>query len=208
MDAGPAAPHRWQFSLRRLMLFTTLVALHLAGFVAVFAEARGRATGLLVGQLVTQLIMATLLTTWMSLAHRRSAGRVHICLERTLSLAWLAQLGWAPLLSIALLRLLPFEMPEAVLVGLITALCWGAAYACWFLINYWMRIGELGIVYNGFAFVPWARLQRHTWHIDAHGQLTITKRWRRMAAIVPPDQRAAVEALLEEKMGPRADGGM
>lgn len=50
---------------------------------------------------------------------------------------------------------------------------------------------------------PWARVPRASWHIDARRTLTIGNGWRRIVATVPADKRAAVEALLEKKLGPR-----
>jgi len=57
------------------------------------------------------------------------------------------------------------------------------------------------------SFIRWNRIRRYRWHRRHKEVLILELGWlRRPAMIVPPEQRAAVEMLLIEKLGERAAG--
>jgi hypothetical protein len=60
-----------------------------------------------------------------------------------------------------------------------------------------------GAVMPGILYWPWPDVRLMSWDREQSGRLVLQRGWRRIVAIVPPEQREAVEAVLKEKL--RAD---
>jgi hypothetical protein len=57
----------------------------------------------------------------------------------------------------------------------------------------------------GILYWPWPDVRLLQWEREPKGRLSLNRGWRRIVAIVPPEQRAAVDAVLKEKLGGRRD---
>jgi hypothetical protein len=60
---------------------------------------------------------------------------------------------------------------------------------------------EHGAILRGRAFWPWSAVRIDLWDRESSGRLELRNGWRRSVVEVPPEQRAAVDAILREKLG-------
>ena len=83
------------------------------------------------------------------------------------------------------------------------AIVWGAAavYSIALVIRKHLDLRDHGIVVQGGPFRLWTYVRRAEWDREKSGRLAFGRGWRRIVAVVPPEQRDAVEALLAEKLG-------
>jgi hypothetical protein len=58
-----------------------------------------------------------------------------------------------------------------------------------------------GVLLQGELFWPWARVKVVRWDREGSGRLVLAHRLSRVIAVVPREQREAVDALLVEKIG-------
>jgi hypothetical protein len=59
---------------------------------------------------------------------------------------------------------------------------------------------ENGIVLLRTTYWPWDKVQLSLWNRDINGRLVLCNGWRRVITRVSEDQRAAVDAVLREKI--------
>lgn len=92
--------------------------------------------------------------------------------------------------------------PENVwlLRGLAAVASLAAAYSIALILAESLDLRENGIVLHGCIFRSWTRVGTFHWKHGVPGRLVLSHGWRRVVANVPPDQRAAVEALMREKL--------
>ncbi|HEY4231899.1 MAG TPA: hypothetical protein VGM76_00605 [Lacipirellulaceae bacterium] len=57
-----------------------------------------------------------------------------------------------------------------------------------------------GLVLKGACYWPWAQVRVTLWDSEKGGRLVFARGWRRIVGWVPTEQRAAVDALLKEKL--------
>jgi hypothetical protein len=90
-----------------------------------------------------------------------------------------------------------------LLAGMFGAGC-GIAVSVAFsqLIQRQIDLCENGVVFAGRQFVAWPRARLEKWD-RADGRLVFRHLWRKIAAVVPQDQRVLVEGLLNEKLAGR-----
>jgi hypothetical protein len=60
---------------------------------------------------------------------------------------------------------------------------------------------ENGVVIRRWMFWPWHAIRAASWHRSGNNRLVFRRGWQRIVAVVPPEQREAVDALLQEKLG-------
>ncbi len=60
---------------------------------------------------------------------------------------------------------------------------------------------ENGVMLIRWTFLPWNTVRVVQWNPNGNGALVLRSGWRRIAARVPTDQRAAVQAVLKDKSG-------
>lgn len=205
MDAEAISP-KWQFSLRELLFVTVVVSLHLAAFEILYQyierhkdfhvrSALAGGIGGLIGVSIHTLI------------ERIRAGRTVVKLrtqQRRTSLI----VGTFVAPSIVLATFMTFDrwlsvsIAEPVVSGMLAGLIMSFAFSLVILSDPTTRLCDSGIMRDGcLNFHPWSRIRRCGCTWDEH-RLTIGRGgWRSWTLIVPPERRAAVEALLKEKLG-------
>jgi hypothetical protein len=63
-----------------------------------------------------------------------------------------------------------------------------------------LDLRENGLVLSGEWYWPWSVARLIKWRRETTGQLVIGRDWRRIVAVVPTEQREAVDAVLHEKL--------
>jgi hypothetical protein len=77
-------------------------------------------------------------------------------------------------------------------------------FGAWMLIHKSIDFRERGVLYCRFSVLPWAQITPGFCRIDDEGHLLIRQGWWGTSATVSPEQRAAIAALLEAKMGEKS----
>jgi hypothetical protein len=111
-------------------------------------------------------------------------------------------------------RLVPIAATAAIFYYLGNTVSWsvpglayiaGAGFGC--VIASGMRAGirsfdlrDNGVLLQGELFWPWARVKVVRWDREGNGRLVLARGWSRVIAVVPREQREAVDSLLAEKI--------
>jgi hypothetical protein len=63
-----------------------------------------------------------------------------------------------------------------------------------------LDLRDNGVLLQGELYWPWARVKVVRWNREGNGRSVLARGWSRAIAVVPREQRAAVDALLAEKI--------
>lgn len=189
---------RWQYSLNDLLLIMSVVAVNVTAWTLAL---RGLPTSDVVQFTAISLTPPILAGVFCYRIARRKAGRtlVQLVFERRFLPTFLSTM-WVPLLFVGLLPWIP-EPFAALRIGLVTGLTVAATSTCWQALVNRFDLCENGIVSSRVLFMPWKRIKPGRLRLNREGNLEFGRGWIHTTAIILPDQRAAVEAVLQEKSG-------
>jgi hypothetical protein len=77
---------------------------------------------------------------------------------------------------------------------------WTTLRALYYLFPRQVDLRRDGVCIPGDIFLPWVSVKVIRWNHERSGRLVFASGWRRIAAIVPPEQRDVVHALLQDKL--------
>lgn len=122
------------------------------------------------------------------LSARRSWGEIALSILLLVALHWFAawfswQVAWAPYFS-----------------GFAFGGAWYWALKCVTLA--YLDLNSNGATHQGQFYWPWPTVRLITWAPSRTGRLVLGRRFQRVVAYVPPEQREAVDGILREKMIP------
>ena len=195
------APRRWQFSLRQLILLTALVAVYLAAISMVLPDDKGHVASYKLAYVAVMNAGVFVVFGSINLLFKRHYGRILVQLKSRQTARLYGPWALLPLSCLIVIPLLPVDLTNIAHNTALGGLVPNLVLSCWAVLDDRVQLRERGIIF-GMWRRTWTQFPRVAWHIDDQGVLTLGKhRGARVQATVPPDQRAAVEALLEEKLG-------
>jgi hypothetical protein len=195
-------------------MFMAVVALYLAACTSILHGLTNRETVELVGLAAAAVAGTSFAFVFLPRWIRYRAGPLVVLLRVKKSrTAWFAGACLLPLvviLFVPMVSLLPAwqepkiggtTWPSGVRGLLVLWLTQNACFAVNSIVRRSWALCDRGLVRDGMFFIPWRKLRKNTWSTDKQGNLVATvSRWR-VVITVPPEQREAVEALLQEKLG-------
>ena len=196
---------RWQIGLVDVLLVLTLAAV-LFGLTSWMSRDFGSKASQLVPLAISVPVVITLALNAMGYWISRLRGgplRYRLRLATTIP-TWIARQSFllACCLALYFVYKLIFSDPAAS-NGAIILLWMFGTHSVVSMFCGSLRMHEEGVVTCtgfGWTFSSWNRCRKLTWEFDDNGNLVIGHGLWRATAIVPPEHRAAVEAVLKEKL--------
>lgn len=194
---------RRQFSLRGMFIAISLTSLHLAALGAIVRSGGShgvRIVVLLVGVIVCGAVFGAA-STRRSAMFRSGLPFAQLAVPRPRSIR-LWQSAAIPLVVLCLARYIEAEGQDFPFLLLVCTVVVAVSAVSVLSV---MRYRTLAICENGIVaeskFVPWRTFERAGWNIDQDGLLKLGSGFGQYEAVIPIEQRPAVEEFLQHKLG-------
>lgn len=198
----PEMSGRWQFSLRDMLMTTTVIALYMAAYVAAFRHVGAEPRRFILALPAVLGAFVGIAVNMLYARRQRGPALYRLRMKRSrFEVAWLCAMPLGTLLFAALAdRWLDGKTREVLLVGILAGITIGAIF---FVLNVTaphLCLSAAGVAVGRLAFLPWRRVSSARWlpgnvlEIKVNYGLTT---WRGIAA---PAGRVAIDAFLRDKL--------